>query len=165
MYEESLRMPFLVRYPEMIQPGSVRSEMALNVDFAPTFLELAGVPIPERFQGHSLVPILQGHPPADWQRSMYYRYWMHMDVNHWVWAHYGVRTERYKLIYYYGQALQTTGSADLPTPKHWELFDLQEDPFETRNLYDEPGAQATVRQLKHELDRLQRRVNDEAYKG
>jgi len=165
MYEESLRMPFLVRYPEMIEPGQVRPEMALNVDFAPTFLELAGASIPETFQGHSLVPLFRGQVPANWQTSMYYRYWMHMDVNHWVWAHYGVRTERYKLIYYYGESLGTTGSHNLPTPKTWELFDLHEDPFETRNLYADPAAAPVVEALKRELARLQVALDDKAFEG
>ncbi len=160
MYEESLRMPFLIRYPREIAAGSVCSAMALNVDFAPTFLDLANVPIPETFQGHSLRPLLQGTVPPDWQTTMYYRYWMHLDSIHKVWAHYGVRTERYKLIYYYGEALGSSGSEDRPTPKSWELFDLQEDPQELCNLYDNPAYREIVITLKQELDTLQARLHD-----
>ncbi len=160
MYEESLRMPFLIRYPREIAAGSVCSAMALNVDFAPTFLDLANVPIPETFQGNSLRPLLQGTVPPDWQTTMYYRYWMHLDSIHKVWAHYGVRTERYKLIYYYGEALGSSGSEDRPTPKSWELFDLQEDPQELCNLYDNPAYREIVITLKQELDTLQARLHD-----
>ena len=160
MYEESLRMPFLIRYPREIAAGSVCSAMALNVDFAPTFLDLANVPIPETFQGNSLRPLLQGTVPPDWQTTMYYRYWMHLDSIHKVWAHYGVRTERYKLIYYYGESLGSSGSEDRPTPKSWELFDLQEDPQELCNLYDNPAYREIVITLKQELDTLQARLHD-----
>ncbi|MCL5065806.1 MAG: sulfatase [Firmicutes bacterium] len=160
MYEESLRMPFLVRYPKEIAPGSRCSAMALNVDFAPTFLDLAGVAIPETFQGRSLRPLLQGTIPTDWQTAMYYRYWMHLDSIHRVWAHYGVRTERYKLIYYYGEALGSTGSEDRSTPKTWELFDLHDDPQELHNLYGDPTYQHIVTELKTQLSTLQTRVHD-----
>lgn len=160
MYEESLRMPFLIRYPREIAAGSVCSAMALNVDFAPTFLDLANVPIPETFQGNSLRPLLQGTVPPEWQTTMYYRYWMHLDSIHKVWAHYGVRTERYKLIYYYGESLGSSGSEDRSTPKSWELFDLQEDPQELCNLYDNPAYREIVITLKQELDTLQARLHD-----
>ena len=160
MYEESLKMPLLVRYPREVAPGSVSAAMALNVDFAPTFLDLAGVGIPETFQGTSLRPLLGGTTPPDWQTTMYYRYWMHLDEPHRVWAHYGVRSERYKLIYYYGEALGAAGAHDRPTPKTWELFDLQEDPYELHNRYDDPAYQAVVAELKAELQRLQDRLHD-----
>lgn len=163
MYEESLRMPFLVRYPEQVAPGGVTDRMVLNVDFAPTFLDLAGVPIPATFQGRSVRPLLAGQVPEDWRTAMYYRYWMHMDRDHWVWAHYGVRTHDYKLIYYYGEALGTTGSHDLPTPKTWELFDLAADPFEVHNVYGDDRYGDVTAELRAELDRLMAAVGDTPY--
>jgi arylsulfatase A-like enzyme len=92
MYEESRRMPMLVRYPREIPAGTTTGAMVLNVDFGPTFLDYAGVPIPGLMQGRSARSVLRGEPPADWRTSMYYRYWVHWDVAHHVWAHYGVRT-------------------------------------------------------------------------
>jgi len=160
MYEESLRMPFLVRYPREIAPQSVSSAMVLNVDFAPSFLDWAGVPIPKHWQGKSIRSVAQDKVPADWRTAMYYRYWMHMDSIHGVWAHYGIRTEQYKLIYYYGEALGTTGSTDLSTPKTWELFDLKADPYELSNLYDDPGYGDIVANLKTQLTELQADLHD-----
>lgn len=162
MYEESLRMPFLVRYPPLVDPSESTDAMALNIDFAPTFLDLAGVPVPDTFQGRSLLPILKGDPPENWRQAMYYRYWMHLDAYHKIWAHLGIRTERYKLVYYYGEALGTTGSVDRPAPKTWELFDLATDPLELRNLYDDPAQAGVVAALKAELARLQRELDDTA---
>jgi len=107
MYEESLRMPFIIRYPREIEPRTINADMILNVDFAPTFLDYAGIDIPEAMQGSSFRPLLKGELPEGWQTSLYYRYWMHL-ADHYVYAHYGVRTMRYKLIYYYADALSTT---------------------------------------------------------
>ncbi|MHC4883676.1 MAG: sulfatase family protein [Planctomycetota bacterium] len=162
MYEESLRMPFLVRYPKEIQRGSVNEEIMTNVDFAATWLDYAGVDIPEHFQGYSTRPLFQGTKPEGWQESMYYRYWMHL-AHHYVSAHYGVRTKRYKLIYYYGEALDQPGTIDESKPKAWELFDLEKDPKEINNVYDDPAYADVVTELKAELDRLQKQVGDEPY--
>ena len=159
MYEESLRMPFVIRYPREIKPGSVTDEIMLNVDFAPTFLDYAGVDAPEAFQGSSFRPLLGGTTPADWQQSMYYRYWMHKS-HHNVYAHYGVRTKRYKLIYYYGQALAQAGAIDEPTEPEWELFDLARDPCELNSVYHDPAYAETVKELEAELYRLKGAVRD-----
>ena len=153
-------MPFLVRYPALAQRPEIRDAMVTNVDFAPTLLDLAGVPIPDTFQGRSAAPLLRGEAPLDWPTAMYYRYWMHMDAQHKVWAHLGIRTLQYKLIYYYGEALDTVGSTDEPTPKTWELFDLERDPLELTNLYDDPAYGDVVRSLKEELARLQASLGD-----
>lgn len=160
MYEESLRMPLMIRYPREISAGSVSNDFALNVDFAPTFLDYAGVDIPAEMQGRSLRPMLKGETPENWQTSMYYRYWMHLDKIHGVYSHYGVRTEQYKLIYYYGEALGASGTTDISTPKEWELFDLRKDPHEMNNVYDRPEYSAAVAELKQELDRLKHQVQD-----
>ncbi|MHA6484924.1 sulfatase family protein [Paenibacillus sp. strain BS8-2] len=161
MYEESLRMPFVVRYPRQISPGSVTSLMALNVDFPVTFLDYAGVDIPEDMQGHSLRPVFAGEEPAGWRTSMYYRYWMHLDEFHNVYSHYGIRTERYKLIYYYAEALGSSGSIEEKRPPEWELFDLEQDPYELNNVYSNPAYAERVPALKQEMRRLQLEVLDE----
>ncbi len=162
MYEESLRMPFILRYPPEVKAGTVNDDITLNVDFAPLFLDLAGVPIPEDFQGRSFRPLLRDQTPDDWQQSMYYRYWMH-KAQHNVYAHYGVRTKRYKLICYYSDALGQEGAIDESYEPEWELFDLERDPCEMNNVYDHPDYQETVRELKSELYRLQEEVGDERY--
>jgi arylsulfatase A-like enzyme len=146
MYEESIRMPFLVRWPAGIRPGTRSDAIGLNVDFAPTFLDVAGLPLSADMQGHSLLPLLRGHTPADWRTSMYYRYY-HDPGHHNTRAHYGVRTRTHKLIYFWKKV-------------QWELFDLRNDPHELHNLYGEPGQQALIAQLKRELTRLRNELRD-----
>ena len=147
MYEESIRMPFLVRWPGTIAPGTRSDALALNIDFAPTFLEAAGLAAPGEMQGRSLVPVLRGTAPADWRTAMYYRYY-HDPGDHNTRAHYGVRTQTHKLIHYWKK-------------DQWELFDLVNDPHELHNLYGEPGQSALTARLKAELVRLKREVRDE----
>ena len=161
MYEESLRMPFLIRYPGAIQPGAVNDDIILNVDFAPTFLDYAGTPAPASMQGHSFRANMEGHTPRNWRNAMYYRYWMHNSSDHHVPAHYGIRTKRYKLIYYYGKALGMRGASDPATTPEWEFYDMQEDPREMRNLYHDPKHAKLVASLKKELDRLQSELGDQ----
>lgn len=162
MYEESLRMPFIIRYPLEIKAGTVNKEMIVNADFAPTFLDFAGIDIPDEFQGRSFRSLLQGTTPQDWQQSMYYRYWMHLAHHH-VYAHYGVRTHRYKLIYYYADWLGQPGSIDDPRPPEWELFDLEKDPYELNNVYSIPAYAHVVTDLKDELHSLQTRLGDQPF--
>ncbi len=162
MYEESLRMPFIIRYPAEVKPGTVNNNMILNVDFAETFLDYAGLDIPGDMQGRSFRPLLNGELPEDWQTSMYYRYWMH-GANHNVYAHYGVRTLRYKLIYYYSQALGQPGALDEPKTPEWEMFDLKNDPHEMRNVYNEQSYQQVRKELAEELHRLQIKVKDKGF--
>jgi arylsulfatase A-like enzyme len=146
MYEESIRMPFLIRYPGQIKPGSVNDAMILNVDFAPTFLEYAGLAAPRDVQGRSFVPLLAGKKPRDWRTEMYYRYY-HYPADHRVQPHYGIRTDRYKLIYF--------NRIDA-----WELFDLKRDPHELKNLYGEAASAGTVKKLKADLARLRTELDD-----
>jgi arylsulfatase A-like enzyme len=146
MYEECLRMPFLVRWPAGTKPGGVAKAMALNVDFAPTFLEAAGLPVPADMQGRSLVPLLKGRTPADWRTSMYYRYY-HDPGDHNTRAHYGVRTTTHKLISFWKSG-------------QWELFDLVNDPGELHNLYGQPGHERITAELKAELLRLKQGLGD-----
>lgn len=160
MYEESLRMPFVIRYPKAIKAGSVTKDFALNVDFPETFLDYAGIDIPDHMQGRSLRPVLENNTPDDWQTSMYYRYWEHLSIEHRVGAHYGLRTHDYKLIYYYGEALGSADSMDEPRTPEWELFDLNKDPYELNNVYHDIAYQETVTTLKEELYRLKDQVED-----
>jgi arylsulfatase A-like enzyme len=147
MYEESLRMPFLVRWPAVIKAGTTTTAMALNVDFAETFLDAAGLAVPESMQGRSLLPVLKGTTPADWRTSMYYRYY-HDPGDHNTRAHYGVRTTTHKLIYYWKK-------------DQWELFDLRADPLELHNLYGLPGQGPITSALKTELLRLKKQIRDD----
>ena len=158
-------MPLLFRYPAVVDPGSVCRHLALNVDFAATFCELAGVAPPDPAQGHSLVPLLRGEAPTGWRTSLYYRYWMHRDGAHLAPAHYGVRTLRHKLIGFYNDPLGQPGAHGPADPVEWELYDLELDPLETRNVADDL-AYATVRaELAAELARLQAEVGDEPFPG
>ncbi|MDZ7722223.1 MAG: sulfatase [candidate division KSB1 bacterium] len=156
MYEESLRMPFVVRYPKEIPSDSVNKDIIINPDFAPTFLDYAGMPTPDRMQGRSFRKNLSGHSPEDWRQAMYYRYWMHCSRP----AHMGVRTQRYKLIFFYGQPLDMTGTDPEPTKTGWELYDLKTDPLEMQNLYSDPGYRNIVIELKQELKRLRQDLGD-----
>jgi arylsulfatase A-like enzyme len=146
IYEESIRMPFLVRWPGVIRPGTVAKEMVLNVDFAPTFLDMAGLATPADMQGRSFLPLLRGEHPADWRKSWYYRYY-HDPGDHNVRAHYGVRTETHKLVYFWKK-------------DQWECYDLVHDPDELHNIYNDPAVAGVVADLKKELYRLKKEVQD-----
>jgi arylsulfatase A-like enzyme len=142
IFEESLRSPLLVRWPGTVKPGSVTASIVSNIDFAETFLEAAGLPVPADMQGQSLIPILKGQTPADWRSSFYYQYF-EFPVPHHVRPHYGVVTSRYKLIHFDG-----------PDLDEWELFDREKDPHELRSAYNDPTYASVVAELKHELVRL-----------
>jgi arylsulfatase A-like enzyme len=163
MYEESVAMPLLVRYPAMVQPGSVGDDIALNVDFAPTFLDLCGVEVPGGMQGTSLAPLVAGERPDDWQESMYYRYWMHDDPAHRAPAHYGVRTRTHKLIGYDNDPLGQIGAREPAAAPEWELFDLVADPAELHNVIGDPAYREVARELRAELARLQAQVGDQPH--
>jgi arylsulfatase A-like enzyme len=147
MYEESLRMPLLARLPGVIKAGAVNDDMVLNLDFAPTFLELAGMKVPGDIQGESFVPILKGNRPRDWRKSMYYHYY-EFPGSHAVKRHYGIRTKCFKLIHFYYDI------------DEWELYELLKDPEELRNVYDEPEYAEIVKELKRELAQLQKKYGD-----
>ncbi|WP_026876394.1 sulfatase family protein [Jiangella gansuensis] len=161
MYDESLRMPLLVRYPREVAPGTSSDAIALNVDVAQTFLDLAGAPAHPRMQGRSLRPLLAGTRPDDWRSAMYYRYWEHLDGIHHVPAHYGVRTARHKLVHYYGDGLGVPGASPVASEPEWELFDLVSDPAELTNVYTDPAYDGVRRELSAQLEQLQREVGDE----
>ena len=142
IFEESLRTPLLIRWPGVTKPGSINSNLVANIDFASTFLEAAHQPIPSDIQGRSLVPILKGKTPPDWRKSFYYHYYEYPGV-HKVRRHYGVVTDRYKLIHFYYSDVD-----------YWELFDLQKDPHELLSVYDHPEYAAAQKDLHAELKRL-----------
>jgi arylsulfatase A-like enzyme len=146
MYEPSLRVPLLVRGPG-VKRGAGPEGFALNVDLAPTFLDLAGEKIPAEMQGRSLVPLLRGESPAGWRTAMYYRYY-HDPGDHNTRAHYGIRTATHKLIHYWKQDA-------------WELFDLKHDPNELRNLAGDPAHAKTLAELKQQLTKLKASLKDE----
>ncbi len=162
MYEESLSMPLLIRYPDVIQPATTCDDIVVNVDFGPTLLDFCGLDIPAHVQGRSFACQINQHPAEDWPESMYYRYWMHNDGAHACPAHFGVRTKHHKLICYYNDPLDQPGAQGPASPVEWELFDLENDPLEVNNLYHAPGSAMLVSQLKQELVRLQTQVKDTA---
>jgi arylsulfatase A-like enzyme len=160
MYEESLRIPLLVRHPSTAEAGTRSKAIVNNTDLAPTLLAFAGVETPELMQGRSLLPIVRGETPADWRKATYYRYWMNM-AHHDNPAHYGVRTKDFKLIFFYGLALDAPGAVDTKTLPGWELYDLREDPHELKNVYGQPAYASIVTELKVELLRLKEEVGDD----
>lgn len=160
IYEESFRMPFLIRYPAEIKAGTVNTDMTSNVDFAPLFLDYAGLTIPNYMQGRSFRENLQGRTPDDWTDVAYQRYWMNADSTHNVYAHYGIRDERFKLIYWYNEALGEDGANSCEDPPEWELFDLEKDPLELVNVYHQPEYAVAVTSMRTKLDREMARIGD-----
>lgn len=145
MYEESFRTPLVARWPGVIKPGSRNDDLVQNIDFAETFLDIAGVPAPDDMQGESLVPLLKGETPNDWRKSLYYHYYEYPAV-HSVRKHEGVANKRYKLIRFYGQ--------DVPNGEEWEFYDLKNDPNEMKSLFDDSGQRDRIEEMKKELQRL-----------
>ena len=147
MYEESMRTPLVMTLPEEFDRKGDIVEMVQNIDYAPTFLELAGVDVPDDMHGESLVPLFRGEQPKDWRRSLYYHFYEY-PAEHMVKRHYGVRTERYKLIHFYNDI------------DEWELYDLQQDPQELNNIYGKEGYDDVTKELRAELLRLQEQYKD-----
>lgn len=167
MFDESLTMPMLMRWPAEIEPGSHVEAMITNVDFAATFLDMAGESaeaLPAQ-QGRSFRPLLRGESVEDWPQSMYYRYWEHDDPEHHAPAHYGVRTATHKFIHYYNDGLGTPGSSERVMPSEFELYDLVADPAEVHNVADDPSYTEVRRDLEAELARLQELYGDRPYEG
>ncbi len=146
MYDESLKMPFIVRWPGVTKPGSINTELIQNLDYAETFLDIAGAAVPGDMQGASLVPLLRGKRPAGWRDAIYYHYHEFPSV-HMVARHYGIRTGRYKLIRFYQF-------------DEWEFYDLDKDPDETRNQYRNAEYATTIGRLKEDLERLRKQYKD-----
>ena len=147
MYEESLGMPLVMRYPAEIQSKQVTQKLVMNLDFASTFLDFAGVEIPKEMQGKSMRSIVKGKSADDWRQSIYYHYYEYPHGWHNVKRHCGVRTEQYKLIHFYQD-------------DYWELFDLKNDIHEMHNVYENPEYVNIVNDMKKELKRLQKVYGD-----
>jgi arylsulfatase A-like enzyme len=162
IYEHSFRMPFLIQYPGTIPAGTQVGEFLTNVDFAPTLLDLAGLPVPDAMQGRSAKPVLRGQTPDDWPQSVYYRYWMDSDQECHTTGHYGVRTRTHKLVYFYAKPLDAEGAGkvNVGIEPYWELFDLDADPNELNNIYGQPGTEAITAELLAELNKLQTKFKD-----
>lgn len=179
MYEESQRMPFLVRYPKTIKAGSRSNAIINNTDFAPTIIDMAGGKTPDYMQGASFKSILETtQEPKGWKQDTYYRYWMHMAHKHNNPAHFGIRTKDYKLIFFYGRdylvnrdsgeqkwAHNPESMSDFVTPVAWEFYDLNKDPNEMDNRYDDPQYASIITNLKSRLKKLREEVkeNDAQY--
>ncbi len=148
MYEESLKMPFIAKWPGVTKPGSTCDAMIQNLDYAETFLEVAGTNIPDDMQGRSLVPLLEGLTPDDWRDQIYYHYYEYPSV-HMVPRHYGIRGQSYKLMRFYQF-------------DQWEFYDLKNDPDELTNLYDDPKHADTIASLKEDLEKLRRHYDDDS---
>ncbi len=146
MYEESLKMPLIVKWPGVTKPGSINTDLVQNLDYAETFLDIAQTEIPSDMQGRSLVPLLKGETPADWRKEIYYTYFEYPSV-HMVAKHNGIRTERYKLIHFYEFG-------------EWEFYDLENDPDELMNEYGNPNYAKEVATLKAGLDDLRKQYQD-----
>jgi arylsulfatase A-like enzyme len=160
MYEESFQMPFLIRYPREISSGGICTDMIQNVDFAATFTDLAGLAVPSYMQGLSFRPLLHGKTPEDWPQVVYHRYWMHNDAIHCAYAHYGVRNQRYKLIYWYNEDLGIEGARPGGEEKEWELFDCEEDALELFNVYHKPEYQDIVRSMTLLLEKKMEEIGE-----
>lgn len=147
IYEESARTPLIARWPGVTKPGVKNEDLVQNIDFAETFIDIAGGKVPEQMQGESLVPLLKGETPKDWRKSLYYHYY-EFPRPHAVRPHEGVIGERYKLVRFYG--------ADIPGGEEWELYDRKQDPAEMRSIYNDPANADIIKGLKAELERLRK---------
>lgn len=161
MYEEALTMPFVIRYPKEIRPGTVIDDMVLNIDFPTTFLDYAGLEPTAQNQGASFRAQLRGETAEGWRDSIYYRYWCHKDWSHNTYAHRGVRTERFKLIHFYNSAPGIGSARDERDPDYWEFYDLENDPHELNNRIDDPACADQIVVMKEELERLRLHYGDE----
>jgi len=147
MFEQSYRTPLLVRWPGVVEPGSVNNDMVSNIDLAETFLEMAGVEVPEDMQGRSMVPVLKGKTPRNWRKEHYYHYYEYPG-SHMVKRHYGMSTEQYKLMHYYYDI------------DEWEMYDLKTDPYELKNVYNDPSYASVKKNLHKRLEKLMVKFGD-----
>lgn len=157
IYEQAIQMPFVIRYPKEIPKGSKLSDLILNLDFPALFADYAGISRPDFIQGRSFRENLSGQSPPDWRREFYYRYWLHRKERP---AHFGIRDERYKLVFFYGQPLDMTGAIPKPTPPAWEFYDLQADPKEDHNAINDPKYTEIIEEMKTRLTTIRERVGD-----
>lgn len=157
IYEEALRIPFVLRYPNEVPAGQERSELIMNIDIPSLLADYAQVESADYLQGRSFRRILKGEQIEDWRDAIYYRYWQHLPERP---AHLGIRTERYKLAFFYGQPLDMKGASTTATPPAWELYDLFEDPQELHNVYEDPQYHDIVSDLRDRLLDERTRIGD-----
>lgn len=148
MFEESFKMPFLIKWPGVIKPGTRPEHMIQNIDYAPTFLDAAGVEVPKEVQGKSIKPIFEGQTSDEWRKSVYYAYYETGEHN--VPQHFGVRTKTHKLFY-------------IPLTDEWQMFDLQKDPQEIKNIYDNPEYKQIREELTKEYNRIREHYDAPTY--
>jgi arylsulfatase A-like enzyme len=146
IYEESIHMPFIIRWPGVVKAGTRFTPFIQNIDYSPTFMEMTGCKIPDGLHGKSIVPILRGETPTDWRKSVYYHYYDKNGEHH-VENHYGVRTDKYTLACFYAK-------------NEWELFDNAKDPQQLRSVYDDPAYAKVLAELKTELTRIRALYQD-----
>lgn len=156
-YEEAARMPFVIRYPGKIPAGKRVQDLILNVDFAPTLAQFAGIDSWQGVQGRSFADNLCGKTPDNWRKSFYYRYWTHHTIRP---AHMGIRNERYKLIFYYGDPLDMSDGQEAPNTPVWDFYDLQKDPKEDHNAYNDKEYAPVIKAMKKEMMRLRKEIGD-----
>lgn len=152
IYEESMRMPLIVHWPEGIEPGSTDDHLVQNLDLAPTILDLAGVDLPGYMQGRSLLPLFNGEQPSDWRKAVYYHYYEGPPRVHNVARHYGIRTDRYTLVHFFDNG-------------EWELFDLKKDPEQLKSVYGDPEYADVQKRLKQSVRELQEKYGVEDITG
>jgi len=157
IYEESLRMPFVIRYPKEIKGGRRIDDIIENIDFAALFADYAGIKKPASIQGRSFRENLKGNTPKDWRKTAYYRYWQHHPKRP---GHFGIRNKRYKLAFFYGLPLNMTDVSKETTPPAWEFYDLKKDPHENHNAYHDAEYQDIIKEMKKELLKQRKRVGD-----
>ncbi len=160
IFEESLQMPFLIRYPAEIPSGTRVHDLISNVDFAPTLLDYSGIKKHSGMQGISFREVVKGQTPQHWPNKIYYRYWLHMKT-HDVPAHYGICTKEYKLIFFYGLPLDAVSNEFEPTPASWKLYDLEKDPKELNNVHLNAAYTPIILDLKTQLLNLKKELGDE----
>ncbi len=155
MLEESLRMPFVIRYPREIPAGTRNKDIIMNIDYAALLADYTGITEPNLSQGDSFRENLKGNTPSDWRESMYYRYWTQDTIRP---AHFGVRNSRYKLMYMYG--INHTNPKAATSKPAWEFYDLERDPKEMNNFYGDPQYAEVIKEMKQELVRLRQECGD-----
>lgn len=157
IYDESLRMPFVVRYPKEVPAGKRIDDIILNIDFPALFADYAGIEKPESMQGKSFRENLKGNTPDGWRKSAYYRYWTNHAKRP---GHFGIRNKRYKLAFFYGHSLDMTGSSKESTTPAWEFYDLEKDPHENYNAYNDDSYSEIIKNMKIELKKQRQDFGD-----
>ena len=157
IFEESLHMPFIIRYPKEIEAGTRIDDLIMNIDFPALLADYAGIEKPDFIEGKSFRKNLVGNTPDDWRKVAYYRYWLHQKNRP---GHFGIRNDRYKLAFFYGQPLDILYAEPETTEPAWEFYDLEKDPMELRNAYNDPEYADIIKEMKFELKKTREEVGD-----